>query len=159
MRKVIDRDFVSALILLAFGGIFLSVSGTDTRNWIFPRMLIYIILFAGAVLAARVLLGPVVKHVPDLLNVSRDDRHAFVDVFVFCALVLGYILVMNGLGFWLASFIVLVLGSIYLTPEKTPRNLGIAVVVPLAACIVAYFVFLHVFYVPVPTATWWAGFG
>ena len=82
-----------------------------------------------------------------------------IDVLVFCAIVLAYILVMNGLGFWLASFLMLSLASIYLTPQKTPRNIGLAIVVPLAACIVAYVVFLHVFYVPLPEATWWPGVG
>ena len=61
----------------------------------------------------------------------------------------------NGLGFWLSSLIMLTLASIYLTLEKTRRNLILAVVVPLAACIVAYFIFIHVFYVPFPKPTWW----
>jgi hypothetical protein len=52
----------------------------------------------------------------------------------------------------------LLLTSLYLTLEKTRKNLSLAVVVPLAACVVAYVVFLHVFYVPLPKATWWAGF-
>jgi hypothetical protein len=72
--------------------------------------------------------------------------------------VLGYVFVMYGLGFWLASFLMLVLASIYLTQDKTRHNLVVAVVAPLAACVVAYVVFLHVFYVPLPEARWWAGF-
>jgi len=51
------------------------------------------------------------------------------------------------------------LTSIYLTQDKTRRSMGLAIVVPLATCVVAYVLFLHVFYVPVPKATWWAGFG
>ena len=49
------------------------------------------------------------------------------------------------------------LASTYLTLEKTRRNMGVAIIVPLAACVVAYLVFLHVFYVPLPKATWWPG--
>jgi hypothetical protein len=74
------------------------------------------------------------------------------------AIVLGYVFVMYGLGFWLASFLMLSLTSLYLTLQKTRNNLIVAVVVPLAACVVAYIVFLHVFYVPLPEARWWAGF-
>jgi uncharacterized membrane protein YkvI len=66
--------------------------------------------------------------------------------------------VMYGLGFWLASVIMTSAASIYLTLEKTRRNIKLAVVVPICSCIVAYFVFLHVFYVPFPEASWWSGF-
>jgi len=52
----------------------------------------------------------------------------------------------------------LTLTSVYLTLEKTRKNLILAVVVPLAACVVSYIVFLHVFYVPLPEARWWMGF-
>jgi hypothetical protein len=65
--------------------------------------------------------------------------------------------VMNGLGFWLASFLMLSVASFYLTQKKTRRNLTLAVAVPLGVCIVAYLVFLRVFYVPLPEATWWSG--
>jgi len=64
------------------------------------------------------------------------------------------LLVMYGLGFWLASFLMLSLASIYLTLNRTTRTMGFAVVVSLATCVVAYVVFQHVFYVPVPQATW-----
>lgn len=80
-----------------------------------------------------------------------------IDVVVFGVIVVAYMMVVNGLGFWLSSFLMLSLTSLYLTPQKTRRNVTLAIVVPLVACILAYIVFLHVFYVPVPTATWWPG--
>jgi hypothetical protein len=51
------------------------------------------------------------------------------------------------------------LTSVYLTLEKTRHNMMLALVVPLLFCIVAFFVFTHVFYVPFPQATWWPGLG
>jgi uncharacterized membrane protein YfcA len=157
VRRVIDRDLVSALVLFVIGGVALSAMGTDMRNWIFPRVTTYLILLVAAVLAGRVVLGTVVKRAPDVMRASREDLGIFVDVLVFCAIVLAYILVVNGLGFWLSSFLMLSLASIYLTPDKTLHNIGLAVVVPLAACALAYVVFLHLFYVPLPEATWWPG--
>jgi hypothetical protein len=145
------------LVLFVIGGVALSAMGTDPRNWIFPQVLTYLILFMAALLVGRVVLGTVVKRAPDIMRATREGRNAFVDLLVFCAIVLVYILVLNGLGFWLASFLMLSLASIYLTPQKTPRNIGLAVVVPLIACVLAYLIFLHLFYVPVPEATWWAG--
>jgi Tripartite tricarboxylate transporter TctB family len=159
VRRVVDRDLVSALVLFFIGGVSLSAAGTDMRNWIFPRVVTYLILIVAMVLVARVVLAAVTKRAPDIMRASRESRGIFVDFLVFCAIVLAYIVVLNGLGFWLSSFLMLSLASIYLTPRKTPRNVGLAVVVPLVACVVAYFVFLHVFYVPLPEATWWPGVG
>ncbi len=157
MRRVIDRDLVSALVLFLIGGVALSAMGTDMRNWIFPRVTVYLILIVAAVLAGRVVLGAVIKRVPDIMRASRGDLGIVVDVLVFCAIVFAYILVVNGLGFWLSSFLMLTLASIYLTPKKNLRNIGLAVVVPLFACLLAYFLFLHVFYVPLPEASWLPG--
>ena len=99
------------------------------------------------------------KRAPDIIPLSSEDRLFAWTCSCFYAIVLGYLFVMYGLGFWLASFLMLSLTSIYLTLEKTRHNLMLAVVVPLAACIVAYFVFLHVFYVPLPEASWRPGGG
>ena len=159
MRRVVDRDLVSALVLFLIGGVALSGMGTDMRNWLFPQVLTYLILFIGALLLLRVVLAAAAKRAPDLMRASREGRGIFIDVLVFCAIVLAYILVLDGLGFWLASFLMLSLTSIYLTQQKTLRNVGLAVVVPLLACVLAYFVFMHLFYVPLPEASWWPGAG
>ena len=157
MRRIVDRDLVSALVLFFIGGVALSAMGTDMRNWLFPRAVTYLILLVAVVLVARVALGAVIKRAPDIMRASREGRGILVDFLVFCAIVFAYILLMNGLGFWLSSFLMLSAASIYLTPQKTRHNIGLAVVVPLVACVVAYVVFIHVFYIPVPEAGWWPG--
>ena len=159
MRRVIDRDLVSALVLFFLGAVSLSQMGTDMRNWLFPQVTTYLILFIAALLLLRVVVATVAKRAPDLLRLTREDRGTLVDVAVFCAIVVVYVFLLDGLGFWLASFLMLSLASIYLTPDKTPRNISLAIVVPLVACVLAYVVFEHVFYVPVPEATWWPGLG
>jgi Tripartite tricarboxylate transporter TctB family len=158
VEKLKDRDVLSALVLLVIGTIALSNAGDDPRNWIFPRLATYVILAVAAVLLARVVIGAIIARAPDIIPWEPDDRIILVDLVIFGAIVLGYVFVMYGLGFWLASFLMLTLASLYLTQEKTRKNLILAVVVPLAACIVAYIVFLHIFYVPLPEARWWAGF-
>ena len=158
MERLKDRDLLSALVLFAIGAISLSQAGTDSRNWMFPRLATYVILAIAAVLLARVVIGAIMERAPDIIPWEPEDRVVAIDLLVFGAIVLGYVFVMYGLGFWLASFLMLLLTSFYLTLEKTRNNLILAVVVPLAACIVAYIVFLHVFYVPLPEARWWAGF-
>jgi len=137
----------------------LANAGSDMMNWAFPLMAAYFIMFAAAVLVARVVFAAVAERVPDIISVSAEDRIVWLDVFTFLLIALGYLLVMYGLGFWLASFLMLSLVSIYLTQNKTRHNMALAIVVPLATCVVAYVVFLHVFYVPLPTASWWSGVG
>jgi len=155
MQKLKDRDFLAALILLFIGAVSLAKAGDDLMNWAFPRLATYFILFAAAVLVVRVVFTAVAERAPDIISMSAEDRIVALDVFWFLLISLGYLLVMYGLGFWLASFLMLLLASVYLTLDKTRRNLGLAVVVPLGTCIAAYVVFQHVFYVPVPLAAWW----
>ena len=97
------------------------------------------------------------KRLPNILHLTAEDRIAYFDALVFFLIVLAYIFVMPGIGFWLSSFLMVTLTSIYLTLEKTRHNMMLALVVPLLFCIAASFVFTHVFYVPFPEATWWPG--
>jgi hypothetical protein len=155
MQKLMDRDFLAALVLLSIGSVSLAEAGSDPMNWAFPLLATYFILFVAAVLVVRVVFAEVAARVPDILSISAEDRVVARDVFVFLLIALGYLLLMYGLGFWLASFLMLLLASIYLTLNKTPRTMGLAVVVSLGTCVVAYVIFQHVFYVPVPQASWW----
>jgi hypothetical protein len=155
MQKLMQRDLLAALVLFVIGAVSLTQAGADPMNWAFPLMATYFILFAAAVMAVSVAFAAVAAHAPDVVRMSAQDRIVARDVFWFLLISLGYLLTMYGLGFWLASFLMLSLASLYLTLDKTRRNLSLAVVVPLATCAVAYVVFEHVFYVPVPRATWW----
>ncbi|MDH3413304.1 MAG: tripartite tricarboxylate transporter TctB family protein [Gammaproteobacteria bacterium] len=153
-----DRDFLSAALLFFIGAVALSQTSDDSpRDWVLPLLAIYSLLAIAVALFLCFLVTSFVKNAPDLIQLSRADTPIYTDVAVFCVIVFCWVLLMYGLGFWLASFFMLSAASVYLTQEKTRRNLTINVVVSLGACVVAYFVFLHVFYVPLPKATWWAG--
>ena len=158
MQRILDRDLLSALVLLFIGGVALSEAGSDRMNWAFPRLAAYLILGIAAVILARVVLAAAMRRAPNAIEGLDGNRVVVIDLVVFCAIVLVYMLVMYGLGFWLASFLMLSVTSLYLTSDKTPRKVVIAILVPLATCIVAYGIFLHIFYVPLPEARWWAGF-
>ncbi len=157
MQRLMDRDLLTALALFFVGGVALFGAGDDVKNWIFPLLAAYLILGIAAALVARVVFAAIMRHVPDIVRLAPEDRIAFIDVLVFFLIVLAYMFVMYGLGFWLSSLLMLSLTSIYLTLDKTRRNIRIAMVVPLLTCVAAYFVFLRVFYVPFPKATWWPG--
>lgn len=158
MHRLMDRDFLSAALLFFIGAVALSQVGHESpRDWVLPLLAIYVVLAIAAALFLRFLVVSVVKNAPDLVQLLRTDKPIYIDLAVFCVTVFCWVLLMPKLGFWLASFLMLSVVSLYLTQEKTRSHLVTDVVVSLAACVVAYFVFLHVFYVPLPKATWWAG--
>lgn len=159
MQRLVDRDLLTALVLFVVGGLALFSAGNDVKNWIFPLLAIYLILAIAAALFVRVVFAALLQHVPDVVRLLPEDRIVYFDVVVFLLIVLAYMFVMYGFGFWLASFLMLSLASIYLTQDRTPRNIVLAILVPLAVCAAAFFIFLHVFYVPFPKATWWPGLG
>jgi hypothetical protein len=159
MQKLADRDLISALVLFLIGAISWSQEGDDVMNWVFPRLASYVALAIGAVLLARVVFGAAIKRLPDTFEWGPEDRAVAIDLVVFCAIVLGYVFVMYGLGFWVSSFLMMSLASIYLTLDKSRRSIGVAVLASVGTCIVAYIVFLHIFYVPLPEARWLEGFG
>lgn len=157
MRRLIDRDLLTALVLFCIGAVFWVDPGADVKDWILPRLALYLILGIAVAMVAHVVFAAIMKRLPDIVPLTSEDWIPFIDVLVFLVIVLVYMFVMYGLGFWLSSLLMLLLTSIYLTQDKTRRNIKLAVVVPLLTCIVAYFLFLHVFYVPFPKATWWPG--
>jgi len=157
VQRLVDRDVLTAFVLFCIGAVFWANSGADVKDWIFPLLATYVVLGIAAALAARAIYAAARKHAPDIIRMAPEDRVVFIDVLLFLLIVAVYMLVMFGLGFWLSSFLMLSLASLYLTLEKSRRNIMLAMTVPFASCIVAYFVFLHVFYVPFPKATWWPG--
>ncbi len=159
MRIFLDRDFLTALVLFAVGAVFSADGGRDLKDWVFPLLATYLVFGIAVALLGLVAFRAIAKRVGDIIHPSPEDRIAYFDVLVFFLIVLAYVFVMHGIGFWLSSFLMLLLTSVYLTLEKTRRNVALAVIVPLFACVGAYFIFTDVFYVPFPEATWWRGLG
>ena len=71
--------------------------------------------------------------------------------------VLAFLLAMFRLGFWPSALVMLIGASLYLTRERTTRNIRMAIIVPICISIVAFLVFTQVFYVPFPESSWFAG--
>ena len=157
MQRLVDRDLLTAVVLFCVYAVFSSGTSTDVKDWIFPILATYVILVIAVALVAKVALAAIMKRVPDTVHLTQEERISSIDVLVFFLIVLAYMFVMYGLGFWLSSFLMVSFTSIYLTVDKTRRNIWLAIIVPIGACIVFYFVFLYFFYVPFPRATWWPG--
>ncbi len=157
MSKLLSTELLTALVLFGVGALFSVGSSSDPKDWAFPLLANYVVLGIAFVFLARFFYAAIVKQLPEAIRLTGEDRAAFLNVFVFLVIVLAYMFVMFGVGFWISSLIMLVLASVYLTVERTRRNMVMAIIVPIGICIVAFIVFTHVFYVPFPGAGWFEG--
>jgi small-conductance mechanosensitive channel len=154
MKRLADRDLLTAAMLFGVSALFSVGSSSDPKDWAFPLLANYVTLGIAIIFLARFVVSAFLKHVPDIMEMTADDRASFLDVIVFLLVVLAYLFVMFGLGFWPSSLIMLILTSLYLTRERTTRNVRLAIIVPICISIVAYLIFTQVFYVPFPEAGW-----
>ena len=159
MQTLLDRNLLTALMLFGVSWMFSVGSSSDPKDWAFPLLANYVIFSVAIILLVQFLFSLVRKKMPDLLQFSTEDRYSAIDVLIFLVIVLAFMFVMGGLGFWLSSLIMLLLASLYLTLDKTRRSVAIAAIVPCGICISAYLIFTYVFYVPFPEGTWLAGAG
>jgi hypothetical protein len=154
MKRFADRDLLTAIMLFGVSALFSVGSSSDPKDWAFPLLANYVTMGIAIVFLAKFVVALARKHVPDLIEMSADDRSSIMDVVVFQLIVLAFLFVMFGLGFWPSALITLILTSLYLTQERTTRNVRLAIIVPVCISIVAYLIFTQVFYVPFPEAGW-----
>ena len=138
MRKLMNRDFLAALVLFFIGAVALAKAGSNFMDWVFPLLAAYFIMFSATALVVCAVYSAVAERGLDIISLRAQDKTVCLDVFTFLVIALGYLLVMYGLGFWLSSFLMLSLASLYLTRDKSRHNVTLAIVVPLAACVTAY---------------------
>jgi hypothetical protein len=159
MKRFVDRDLVTALMLFGVSALFSVGSSSDPKDWAFPLLANYVTLGIALAFLVKFIIAVVMKHRPDLITMTSDNWVSAKDVLVSLMIVLVYLFVMFGLGFWPASLIMLILTSLYLTQERTTRNIRLAIIVPICICILAFLIFTHVFFVPFPESGWFAGSG
>ena len=115
MRAFLDRDLLTALVLFGVGAVFSADGGDEIKDWIFPLLATYLVFGIAVALLGLVAFRTIAKRLPDIIRLTSEDRIAYFDVLVFFLVVLAYVFVMYGLGFWLSSFLMLLLTSVYLT--------------------------------------------
>lgn len=157
MKRLADRDLLTAIMLFGVSALFSVGSSSDPKDWAFPLLANYATMGIAIAFLAKFIVAAVRKHLPDLLAMTADDKASSVDVIVFMVIVLAFLLAMFRLGFWPSALIMLILTSLYLTRDRTTRNIRMAIIVPVCISIVAFLVFTQVFYVPFPESNWFAG--
>jgi hypothetical protein len=145
----VGTDVLAALALFVIGGVLLSQSGADLRDWVLPLTLNYLLIAVGVILLVRGLVRPRAT-VPIVPRLSRGGR----DAVLFVAVAVGYVAVMPVAGFWITSAVVIVVLSVVLAESRNLRTVLVSVVAAVAICVVFYVLMLHVFYVPLPEGVW-----
>jgi len=157
MKRLADRDLLTALMLFGVSALFSVGSSSDPKDWAFPLLANYVTLGIAIAFFAKFVVSVARNNMPDLIAMSADDRASIMDVVVFQLIVIAFLFVMFGVGFWPSALVMLILTSLYLTQERTTRNMRMAIIVPICISIVAFLIFTQVFYVPFPEAGWFAG--
>ena len=154
MQKILDKNLITALVIFVICWMFSIGSSPDPKDWAFPLLANYSLLLIAIILFGRFIFFRINNKKEDILEFLSEDKASAIDVLVFLIIVIVFMLLMYGLGFWVSSLIMLICSSIYLTLEKNLRNVFIAIIVPIGISITAFLVFTYVFYVPFPAASW-----
>lgn len=149
-RRRVPLDLVAGLVLFAIAAFFLLTAGEGTLDWVFPATLSYAAGAVGVVLVLKALLG-FGDRIPALPPILRGKG---IDVAVFIAIMVGFVLLIIPLGFWAASALMIFVAPVYLGPNRSWRSIGIAAGTALTVVVLAYLLLEYVFYVPFPRLRW-----
>lgn len=148
--RTVSVDLLGGLALLAIAGVFLLASGEGRMDWLMPVALSYTLVLIGIYLVVRGLLGRGERTflVPGVL------RGRGIDVAVFVAMSVVYVVLAPTVGFWVMSALMIIGSSLYLAPQRNRRVIVTSVLASVGVCVVFYLLMLHVFYVPLPASGW-----
>lgn len=150
----IPLDLLGGVMMIAFGTFFLINSGEDLRDWIWPRSLAQLLIVLGIALAVKGLVRKRQQVTVPILPVALSGRSALrrgdADVLLFAVATVVYVALMNIIGFWLVTFVVVSVAATLLDPAPTRRKRIIGVVAAALLTLSGYVLFEVVFYVPFP---------
>lgn len=150
----VPSDLLGGATMVAFGAFFLVNSGEDMRDWIWPRSLSLLLIVLGIALAVRGLARngrrSTVRVVPGALRGREALHRGDSDVLLFAVAVVAFVALMNIVGFWLLTFLMVSAATNLLDPEPTRRKRIMGVLAALAVAVGGYVLFEIIFYVPFP---------
>ena len=149
-RPHVRLDLIAGVVSLAIAAFFLLGAGSETLDWVFPRVLSYAIGAIGIVLLIRALFGygGLVAAVPPILRGIGGDIATFIGAAI------AYVVLLPLLGFWPVSGVMIFATSVFLARERSRRIVIISLSASIAACVLAYLLLERVFYVPFPRGRW-----
>jgi hypothetical protein len=149
-QRQIPADVVGGLVMLGIAAVFRLKSGDEKLDWIFPVVLSYVLGGLGLLLVVRGAMGRGAR-VPAVPPILRGQG---LDVAIFIGLTVGYVVLLDTVGFWLMSVLTIVAAAMYLDPDRSMRRLALAFAVAVGVCLGGWLLLTRVFYVPFPPADW-----
>lgn len=149
---LVDDQFVGGVALFAVAGIFIGFSADSSMDWIFPRMLAYVLIAVAVVLIVRGFLGTgrKVNIIPSVL-LGRG-----VDVAVFILMVTLFVVLARPVGFWIMALVTLLAASLYLATRRDVKVVLQSLAMATGVVIIGYVALLEFFFVPLDIfGTWW----
>lgn len=149
----VSEEILAAAVCFVLAGLFQSRTGISGRplEWVYPQWLLIFIAALGVVLLIRGLLGYGKKYelVPPIARGQGRD----VAVFILIAVV--YVLLLEPVGFWPMSILMVFVASMILTIERTVKVAVVSALTAIAMAVVGHLIFRRIFYIPFPEPPWW----
>lgn len=149
----VRRDLVAGLTIFAIVAVFLGNAGEVGRgnyDWLFPVVLSYALAVLAAILVLRGLLGRGER----MSLVPIVVRGQGLDVAFFSTLAVVYVVLVQWLGFWVMSVLMIAIGAIYLDTRRSTRGALVAIAVAITVCVVGYSALTEIFYIRFPGGPW-----
>lgn len=148
------KDVLAGAILVLIGVVFLSQTGRSAADWVFPRLLTYVLIVIGAYFFLKALLELLIHHREFRVAVpQRAQMDGLRDAVIMGAILVADVLLQGLIGFWAASFLMLAGASFYLGTQRTARSALPTLLVAAVVCAVAYGIFTLFFQVFFPTGS------
>lgn len=146
---LVSIDLLASVTLFLIAAVLLSQTGTETRDWVMPRSLCYLLIGVGLVLLVKGLVRPGDK-VPLVPAVARREG---LDTAFFMTVAVVYLLAIPTLGFWISSAVALFVLSLALAETRDLRIVLQSAATAVGVSAAAYLLMQYVFYVPLPTGS------
>jgi Tripartite tricarboxylate transporter TctB family len=146
---LVSIDLLASVTLFLIAAVLLSQTGVETRDWVMPRSLCYLLIGVGLVLLVKGLVRPGDK-VPLVPAVARREG---LDTAFFMAVAVVYVLAIPTLGFWISSAVVLLVLSLALAERHDLRTVLQSAGTAVGVTAGAYVLMQYVFYVPLPVGS------
>lgn len=148
------KDVLAGAILVLIGIVFLSQTGRSAADWVFPRLLTYVLIVIGAYFFLKALFELLIHHREFRVATPRlAEMDGFRDAVIMGAILVADVVLQGIIGFWAASFLMLAGASFYLGARSTARSALPALLVAVVVCVVAYGIFTLFFQVFFPTGS------
>lgn len=147
----LNTDLAGGGLLVAIAAVALLFARDATFNaWIFPRVAAACLAVIGTGLVIKAFVAPERREV-------LERRTALTTVLPFAAGLIAYGVLFSRAGFLPTTIVLYAAATWVLRRQFTLRSAVLSLLVGAVLSVILHQVFTHVFYVPLPSGSWWQG--